>query len=192
MNTIQVFCRGGTQLLGGNLTTNINFRSKAAYTIMTFCVNITRCFPSLWNSKQHIDCKIYSCGYSSNIQNLIQRNYLIVVLFHQPTLMHNFLYSLTICLLHYYPRQVSSINMPIFRMKIVFTQHLVTSLSVNVCTVHWLRADSPSEVGWWNNFIPFHFCNKYAEALVNFSPAISAKKLVCKQTPCNIRRDKNI
>ena len=36
-------------------------------------------------------------------------------LFHQPTLLHNFLYSLTICLLHYYPRHVSSINMPIFR-----------------------------------------------------------------------------
>ena len=40
-----------------------------------------------------------------------------VILFHQPTLMHNFLYSLTICLLHYYPRHVSSINMPIFRRK---------------------------------------------------------------------------
>ena len=38
-----------------------------------------------------------------------------VELFHQPTLMHNFLYSLTICLLYYYPRHVSSINMPIFR-----------------------------------------------------------------------------
>ena len=25
--------------------------------------------------------------------------------------------------------------------KIVFTQHLVSSLSVNVCTVHWLRAE---------------------------------------------------
>ena len=106
-----------------------------------------------------------------------------VELFHQPTLMHNFLYSLTICLLHYYPRHVSSINMPIFRSKncihtasgifalckrlpstlvesgllcyiiildmfraltcpssggkIVFTQHLVSLLSVNVCTVHW-------------------------------------------------------
>ena len=38
-------------------------------------------------------------------------------LFHQPTLMHSFLYSLTICLLHYYPRHVSSIDMPIFRRK---------------------------------------------------------------------------
>ena len=38
-------------------------------------------------------------------------------LFHQPALMHNFLYSLTIRLLHYYPRHVSSINMPIFRRK---------------------------------------------------------------------------
>ena len=40
-----------------------------------------------------------------------------IELFHQPTLMHNFLYSLTIRLLHYYPRHVSSINMPIFRRK---------------------------------------------------------------------------
>ena len=32
-------------------------------------------------------------------------------------LTHNFLYSLTICLLHYYPRHVSSINMPTFRRK---------------------------------------------------------------------------
>ena len=39
-----------------------------------------------------------------------------IELFHQPNLMHNF-YSLTICLLHYYPRHVSSINMPIFRRK---------------------------------------------------------------------------
>ena len=40
-----------------------------------------------------------------------------VEVFHQPTLMHNFLYSLTICLLHYYPRNISNINMPIFRRK---------------------------------------------------------------------------
>ena len=26
--------------------------------------------------------------------------------------------------------------------KILFTQHLVSSLSVNVCTVHWLKAES--------------------------------------------------
>ena len=41
----------------------------------------------------------------------------LIELFHQPTLIHNFLYSLTICLLHYYPGHVSSINMPIFRRK---------------------------------------------------------------------------
>ena len=40
-----------------------------------------------------------------------------IELLHQPTLIHNFLYSLTICWLHYYPRHVSSINMPIFRGK---------------------------------------------------------------------------
>ena len=68
-----------------------------------------------------------------------------IELFHQPTLMHNF-YSLTICLLHYYPRHVSSINMPIFRRKLLFTQHLVSSLSVNFCTVHWLRAVSSQPV----------------------------------------------
>ena len=44
-------------------------------------------------------------------------NIICIELFHQPTLMHSFLYSLTICLLHYYPRHVSSINMPIFRRK---------------------------------------------------------------------------
>ena len=39
--------------------------------------------------------------------------------------------------------------------KIVFT-HLVSSLSVNVCPVHWLRADWRKlciKVGWWNNSI---------------------------------------
>ena len=40
-----------------------------------------------------------------------------IELFHQPTLMHNFLYSLTICLLHYYPGHVSNIKIPIFRRK---------------------------------------------------------------------------
>jgi len=35
-------------------------------------------------------------------------------------LMHNFLYSLIIRLLHYYPRYISSINMPIFRRKNCF------------------------------------------------------------------------
>ena len=44
-------------------------------------------------------------------------NIKILELFNQPTLMHNFLYSLTICFLHYYLRHVSSINMPIFRRK---------------------------------------------------------------------------
>ena len=32
-----------------------------------------------------------------------------IELFHQPTLMHSFLYSLTMCLLHYYARNMSSI-----------------------------------------------------------------------------------
>ena len=49
-------------------------------------------------------------------QNLIVE-FKSIGLFHQPTLMHNFIYSLTICLFHYYPRHVSSINMSIFRRK---------------------------------------------------------------------------
>ena len=52
------------------------------------------------------------------ITSLFKTMFLIYLeLFHQPTLMHNFLYSLTICLLHYFSRNVSSINMPIFRRK---------------------------------------------------------------------------
>ena len=48
---------------------------------------------------------------------MLEFNYSVfdIELFHQPTLMHSFLYSLTIYLLHYHPRHVSSINMPIFR-----------------------------------------------------------------------------
>ena len=52
------------------------------------------------------------------------------------------LYSLTIRLLHYYPRHFRALTCPSSGGKILFTQHLVSSLSVNVCTVHWLRADS--------------------------------------------------
>ena len=58
--------------------------------------------------------KKYTVQIFSYISNPIDNN---VELFNQPILMHNFLYSITICLLHYYPRHVSSINMPIFRRK---------------------------------------------------------------------------
>ena len=50
-------------------------------------------------------------------------------------------YSLTICMLHYNPWHVSSINMPIFRGQFVLSQHLVSSLSLNGCTVCRMRAD---------------------------------------------------
>ena len=39
-----------------------------------------------------------------------------IELFHLPTLMRNSLF-INKCMLHYYPRHVSSINMPIFRRK---------------------------------------------------------------------------
>ena len=45
-----------------------------------------------------------------------------------------FLYSITICMLHYNPRHVSSINMPIFRR----TNCIMTaSRIVNLCTVQY-------------------------------------------------------
>ena len=63
-------------------------------------------------------------------------------LFHLPTLMHNF-YSLTICMLHYNPRYVSIINMPIFRRTncIITASNIVTlckrlySIHLAYCTV---------------------------------------------------------
>ena len=58
-----------------------------------------------------------------------------IELFHQPTLMHNFLYSLTICLLHYYPRHVSRINMPIFRRKNCIHTASGMESALNQCTV---------------------------------------------------------
>ena len=116
-------------------------------------------------------------------------NFHVKDLFRLPTLMHNSLYSLTICMLHYNPPHVSSINMPIFRRinciitasgivtlctvqhsrpdesrlqiadtildmfralmcpslrgQIVLSQYLVSSLSVNGCTVCLMRADCP-------------------------------------------------
>ena len=57
--------------------------------------------------------------------------------------MHNF-YSLTICLLYYYPPHVSSINMPIFRRKncihtasgiVALCKRLHSTLALNQCTV---------------------------------------------------------
>jgi len=43
--------------------------------------------------------------------------------------------------------------------QIVFSQHLVSSLSVNGCTVHWLRADcSPISTG--------ELCNRLQRAKI--------------------------
>ena len=41
--------------------------------------------------------------YSGDFFYVFSTVYHSTELFHQPTLMHSFLYSLTICLLHYYP-----------------------------------------------------------------------------------------
>jgi hypothetical protein len=87
---------------------------------------------------------------------LLQHSYFINQL--QCTL----LYSITICLLHYYPRHVSGINMPIFRRKNCFhTASGIFALN-NVCTVHRLRANSCSVCFVVPDCcvvpIQFHFC----------------------------------
>ena len=53
--------------------------------------------------------------------------------------------------------------------KIVFTQHLVSSFSVNVCTVHWLRADCSSKHVEDNSVTNIWLINKenYALKLVD-------------------------
>ena len=49
-----------------------------------------------------------------------------------------FLYSLTICMLHYNPRHVSNINMPIFRR----TNCIITASGIlTVCTVQYSMLD---------------------------------------------------
>jgi hypothetical protein len=52
--------------------------------------------------------------------------------------MHKFFYSVTICMLHYNPQHVSSINMPIFRM----TNYIITASGiVTLCTVQYSMPD---------------------------------------------------
>ena len=53
-----------------------------------------------------------------------------------------FLYSITIYILHYNPRHFSSRTNSSSGVHILLLQHLVSSLSVNGCIVHRLRADS--------------------------------------------------
>ena len=83
--------------------------SSSTFTVpghrQTFRTNLTIHQVSTLQDTDNPKCDVFSTVHHS------------IELFHQPTLMHNFLYSLTICLLHYYPRHVSSINMPIFRRK---------------------------------------------------------------------------
>ena len=107
------------------------------------------CFSWWWthNHPKHVEIDKYTKNKLCTVLALFtiiyrdvgQQN---IKLFHQPTLMPEFVYSLTICLLHYYPRHVSSINMPIFRRKNrIHTASGILAL-INGCTLHRLRADS--------------------------------------------------
>ena len=75
----------------------------------------------------------YNTYSTVKLNSLMYADAICLELFHQPTLMHNFLYSLTMCLLHYYPRHVSSINMPIFRR----TNCIITASDI-VTLCKWL------------------------------------------------------
>ena len=72
------------------------------------------CSHLVLTSSARISSHFHWLGYGFDVFSTVHHS---IELFHQPILMHNFLYSLTVCLLHYYPRHVSSINMPIFRRK---------------------------------------------------------------------------
>ena len=108
--------------------------------------------------KETIDvCSAYHTEtLTDNVRNQMVH---ILELFHQPTLMHNFLYSLTICLLHYYLRHVSSINMPIFIRKnyihtasgiFALCKRLHSPLSTSVLCRRLQRAKIPDAV--WIHF----------------------------------------
>ena len=90
------------------------------------------------------------------------------ILFHQPTLMHNFLYSLTIYLLHYNPRHVSSINLPILRRKNCI--HTATGIFVLCKLLHSTLVESGLSVRvgecvggcaclWLSMLVSVHVCD---------------------------------
>ena len=70
-------------------------------------------------------------------------------------LMHKFFYSITVCMLHYNPRHVSSINMPIFRRKnyiitasgiVTLCKCLYSMLSSGILYSHLQRVTIPDPV----------------------------------------------
>ena len=96
-------------------------------------------------------------------------------LFHQPTLMHNFLHSLTICLLHYYPPHVSSINMPIFRRKNYI--HTASDIFALCKRLHSTPVESGLRGGNFTNFV-IHLLVSYKEIMWCYKPGV---QLVCNQ-----------
>ena len=56
--------------------------------------------------------------------------------------MHKFFYSITICMLHYNPRHVSNINLPIFRRTNCI--HTASGI-VTLCTVQYSMPDESDD-----------------------------------------------
>ena len=100
----------GKELISSQDQKSENYKSK--HTVMLELNGISTGLTILSHTPYLYPWTVY---YSNDCNHKPSLTYASIELFHQPTLMHNFLYSLTICLLHYYPRHVSSINMPIFR-----------------------------------------------------------------------------
>jgi hypothetical protein len=88
----------------------------------------------------------YSIIQSDITDNAITLFDIFLTVHHSIDLFHNqlntqFLYSITICMLHYNPRRVSSINMPIFRR----TNCIITASGiVTLCTVQYSVPDERS------------------------------------------------
>ena len=69
--------------------------------------------PNLW--QKEILEYILRCAFGNDLKfDVFSTVHRSIELFHLPNLMHNSLF-MNKCMLHYYPRHVSSINMPIFR-----------------------------------------------------------------------------
>jgi hypothetical protein len=86
--------------------------------------------------------KIYQWSCLSEMRR-IKSNPVVIRLISVTTLMHKFFYSITVCMLHYDPQHVSSINMPIFRRTncIITASGIVTLCTVQYCTAIYRE--------WW-------------------------------------------
>ena len=90
-----------------------------------------------WTVLSPIFTGMYEC-FSIIFLNVFSTVHHSIGLFLQPTLMHN---SITTCMSHYYPRHVSSLNMPMLRRNNCTNTASGILALLSGCTLHRLRAD---------------------------------------------------